>query len=439
MAKHVKGSAIANASSYKLYLADGTELATQSTNVSAGIDFDLSTIAALKAAGTYSLGVKAISGDTTKFLDSLMSNLVSYTVAVTPTNYTFTINPTPTSATVTLSATGYSTVSGTGSKSITVANGTTVNWSVSAEGYTEQNGTWTANGSNKTESITLTAEDAEYVSYIGSDAFTDVGVRVQGAENNLGWTQTTSGSSSAATDYLPVSSEDSIWIEYIAVVNNGLASGGFYDMNQNLVAPLYWGTFGIDQAANASAKFVTPENPVTIASVEEEWNCTIAYVRFIAWQAGDGNNTGLTNTEARIYYANGVPQEPTYTSYVGEDVFSFNKESFTNTGYTTSGSSSAYASDYLAVTPEQGVWLQYIFTMSDNHRCIGLFDSNKTFIKSVTMADFGLAQGGKFQTPSAPVKISSLDGTENVAYVRFVAWTTSDGGRANTEARIYSY
>ena len=88
MAKHVKGSAIANASSYKLYLADGTELATQSTNVSAGIDFDLSTIAALAAAGTYSLGVKAISGDTTKFLDSLMSNIVSYTVE-TPDSTTY--------------------------------------------------------------------------------------------------------------------------------------------------------------------------------------------------------------------------------------------------------------------------------------------------------------------------------------------------------------
>lgn len=81
MAKHIKGAAVANASSYKLYLANGTELATQSTNVSAGIDFDLSTIAALTAAGTYSLGVKAISGDTTKFLDSLMSNMVSYTVS----------------------------------------------------------------------------------------------------------------------------------------------------------------------------------------------------------------------------------------------------------------------------------------------------------------------------------------------------------------------
>lgn len=84
MAKHVKGDAIANASSYKLYLADGTELATQTTNVSTGIDFDLSTISQLKAAGTYELGVKAISGDTTKFLDSLMSNLVSYVVEAGP-------------------------------------------------------------------------------------------------------------------------------------------------------------------------------------------------------------------------------------------------------------------------------------------------------------------------------------------------------------------
>lgn len=73
------------------------------------------------------------------------------------TNYTFTINPNPTSATVTLSATGYSTVSGTGSKSITVANGTKVNWSVSASGYTTRTGSWTANGSNETLPVVLTA------------------------------------------------------------------------------------------------------------------------------------------------------------------------------------------------------------------------------------------------------------------------------------------
>ena len=58
----------------------------------------------------------------------------------TPVNYTFTINPTPTSATVTLTATGYSTVSGTGSKSITVASGTNVTYEVSASGYITQSG-----------------------------------------------------------------------------------------------------------------------------------------------------------------------------------------------------------------------------------------------------------------------------------------------------------
>ena len=59
---------------------------------------------------------------------------------VNPPSYTFTINPTPASATVTLSATGYSTVSGTGSKSITVASGTNVTYEVSASGYITQSG-----------------------------------------------------------------------------------------------------------------------------------------------------------------------------------------------------------------------------------------------------------------------------------------------------------
>lgn len=76
---------------------------------------------------------------------------------VTPTSYTFTINPDPTSATVTLSATGYSTVSGTGSQSIAVADGTTVNWNVSADGYIARTGNWTADGENKIESIVLIA------------------------------------------------------------------------------------------------------------------------------------------------------------------------------------------------------------------------------------------------------------------------------------------
>jgi hypothetical protein len=90
--------------------------------------------------------------------DALNITLVSD--AVTPTNYTFTITPNPTSATVTLSATGYSTVSGTGSKSITVANGTTVNWRVEASGYTTRTGNWTISGGNKTENITLDKESS---------------------------------------------------------------------------------------------------------------------------------------------------------------------------------------------------------------------------------------------------------------------------------------
>lgn len=79
---------------------------------------------------------------------------------VTPTNYTFTITPDPDNATVTLSATGYSTVSGTGSQSITVANGTTVNWSVSADNYITRTGNWTADGEDKTENITLSEAPA---------------------------------------------------------------------------------------------------------------------------------------------------------------------------------------------------------------------------------------------------------------------------------------
>ncbi len=103
---------------------------------------------------------------------SIVDNVITFTIdSVTgsvvikvPTlntnvpNYTFTINPIPTDATVTLSATGYPDVSGTGSQSITVADGIIVNWSVSADGYAEQNGTWTANGIDENKAVTLLGE-----------------------------------------------------------------------------------------------------------------------------------------------------------------------------------------------------------------------------------------------------------------------------------------
>lgn len=121
--------------------------------------------------GTLTIPITPSSGST--FGASEVSSInVTVTGAVSsggkpeaPTNYTFTITPDPISATVTLSATGYSTVSGTGSKSITVANGTTVNWSVSADGYTTRTGNWTISGGNKTENITLTASDGTNIAY----------------------------------------------------------------------------------------------------------------------------------------------------------------------------------------------------------------------------------------------------------------------------------
>ena len=57
--------------------------------------------------------------------------------STTPTIYTFTINPTPSDAIVILTATGYT----QDGNSISVPSGTSVSWTVSADGYTPQSGT----------------------------------------------------------------------------------------------------------------------------------------------------------------------------------------------------------------------------------------------------------------------------------------------------------
>lgn len=78
MAKHVKGSAVTNATSYKLYeyiSGSYTEKATQSSG--GAIDFDLSTISF--AVGTHQLAVKAFDGTGT-YAESAYSNLASYIV-----------------------------------------------------------------------------------------------------------------------------------------------------------------------------------------------------------------------------------------------------------------------------------------------------------------------------------------------------------------------
>lgn len=79
---------------------------------------------------------------------------------VTPTMYTFTINPTPTNSTVTLTASSY-TQSG---NSISVASGTTVSWTVSADGYYDKNGSETV-----TKDKTLNVRLSEVVNPGGSE------------------------------------------------------------------------------------------------------------------------------------------------------------------------------------------------------------------------------------------------------------------------------
>jgi hypothetical protein len=128
-------------------LAEGYEIGTAGVTVTMG--------------GTVLSGAHSISGNViTITIASVTGNVLIKVPTIntseepeTPTNYTFTINPTPADAVVTLTALGYT----QNGNSITVANGTTVNWSVSADGYTTRTGTWTANGENKTESIVLVA------------------------------------------------------------------------------------------------------------------------------------------------------------------------------------------------------------------------------------------------------------------------------------------
>lgn len=152
MAKYfVRGVAVENAEEYELAekYSDGTysePLATANE-----INFEVSAMGL--AVGEHSLVVRATT-TAEGFENSDYSDPVTYTA---DGNVTYTVTAVPNIATVKLEAEGYTTVTKTGSASITVAVGTTVNWSVSADGYTEQNGTYTISGGNKTENVILSA------------------------------------------------------------------------------------------------------------------------------------------------------------------------------------------------------------------------------------------------------------------------------------------
>lgn len=73
--------------------------------------------------------------------------------------YTFTINPTPSNATVK--------INNQTTKSVTVAEGTSISWSVSASGYTTQSGSLTLTA-NTTKNVAL-AKAVLYVCYTNPD------------------------------------------------------------------------------------------------------------------------------------------------------------------------------------------------------------------------------------------------------------------------------
>lgn len=116
--------------------------------------------------------------ETVKYLLSQFSETtkLSYPnnfVAPIVTNYTFTINPTPSNATVT--------INGANTKFVTVAEGTNITWSVSADGYVTQSDTETVTGTT-TKSVVLIGESGEsYNVVLGGTATYDASDNVIGS------------------------------------------------------------------------------------------------------------------------------------------------------------------------------------------------------------------------------------------------------------------
>lgn len=305
-------------------------------------------------------------------------------IAPPSTSYTFTINPNPTSATVTLTATGYSTVSGTGSKSITVANGTTVNWSVSASGYTTRTGNWTINGGNKTENITLSASSGD----VGATYY----FKDQTNEGYLRGGEFVPSTKSATTDYIDISSKPKIG--YYGRM--GFVSGEtfhaleFYDANKNYLADLSVLGTGVPMQTNidlseskyANAKYVRASVSQSSYSQEEfnKWYFTVG--SFIA--------EGPTLDTLKTMFP-----EDGYLSIDGALV----------TG--TSGGN-AYTTDYISLSGKTNI--EYKGRMGTIGLNIAFYDSSKQLISGLeTVGD------GKFITLNINLSDAKY---ANAAYVR---------------------
>ena len=90
-------------------------------------------------------------GYTTQSNTETLTGDTTRNITLTEVQYTFTIVPTPADATVM--------INGVQQSSVTVSDGTTLNWEVSKTGFKTQTGSYTINGADHTENVTL-VEDA---------------------------------------------------------------------------------------------------------------------------------------------------------------------------------------------------------------------------------------------------------------------------------------
>ena len=119
-------------------------------------------------------------GYTTQSNTETLTGDTTRNITLTEVQYTFTIVPTPADATVM--------INGVQQSSVTVSDGTTLNWEVSKTGYTTQTGSYTINGADHTENVTLvedaftirgTATSAPTIYYNGkSDSSTERGTKM---------------------------------------------------------------------------------------------------------------------------------------------------------------------------------------------------------------------------------------------------------------------
>lgn len=144
-------------------------------------------------------------------------------------------------------------------------------------------------------------DTGNYTAYVGTTHFKN---KLSISKPSDVWKEQTS-SSARSTDLIPVTSKDSVWLQYVFIKSEAHAVGGFYDADGKLIAPLYYKNFGftLNSSTGGTTAFLTPEhtNRVSVAAIETATGKQVAYVRFTAWQASAG---GHENTEARIYHEN---------------------------------------------------------------------------------------------------------------------------------------